>query len=295
MKSEGEKVKRWIVGILVCVLPTAAWAQEEMTTEEELDSTYTDINEHMDLFQEELIQLNALSRFRMDIDMEMPLNEPLLDVVSERLKSLSLALNSFSTRWDTYSAAQQVYIADNDSLLNRAAAIQQMRQAVSDTLALRQQQRDQLVAFSTAEQFIWGQDKNYRQLYKKAVQYSATPMLAAQLEKVKAEEQALTADVNKYYGQAKEAATTFPGLQLRMQAMENKVFELQTVSAKIQEMAYKPFIQRIKDYLMGLACVAILLMGLNLLKSKLALVKQARDQAKKLKGLTGGQHNYPTI
>ena len=53
--------------------------------------------------------------------------------------------------------------------------------------------------------------------------------------------------------------------------------------------------QRIKDYLLGLACVAILLMGLNLLKSKLAMVKQARDQAKKLKGLTGGQHNYPTI
>ena len=289
------KKNLWLLIIFVCMLPSVAWAQEEMSAEEELDSAYTDINEHMELFQEELIQLNALCRFRMDIDMEMPLNEPLLDVLSERLKSLSMAMNSFSTRWDTYSAAQQVYIADNDSLLNRAALIQQMRQAVTDTLALRQQQRDQLGAFSTAEQFIWGQDKNYRQLYKKAVQYSATPMLAAQLERVKAEEQALTADVNKYYGQAKEAATTFPGLQLRMQAMENKVFELQTVSAKIQEMAYKPFIQRIKDYLMGLACVAILLMGLNLLKSKLALVKQARDQAKKLKGLTGGQHNYPTI
>ena len=289
------KKNLWLLIIFVCMLPSVAWAQEEMSAEEELDSAYTDINEHMELFQEELLQLNALCRFRMEIDMEMPLNEPLLDVLSERLKSLSMAMNSFSTRWDTYSAAQQVYIADNDSLLNRAALIQQMRQAVTDTLALRQQQRDQLVAFSTAEQFIWGQDKNYRQLYKKAVQYSATPMLAAQLEKVKAEEQALTADVNKYYSQAKEAATTFPGLQLRMQAMENKVFELQTVSAKIQEMAYKPFIQRIKDYLMGLACVAILLMGLNLLKSKLALVKQARDQAKKLKGLTGGQHNYPTI
>ena len=289
------KKNLWLLIIFVCMLPSVAWAQEEMSAEEELDSAYTDINEHMELFQEELIQLNALCRFRMEIDMEMPLNEPLLDVVSERLKSLSLALNSFSTRWDTYSAAQQVYIADNDSLLNRAALIQQMRQAVTDTLALRQQQRDQLVAFSTAEQFIWSQDKNYRQLYKKAVQYSATPMLAAQLEKVKAEEQALTADVNKYYSQAKEAATAFPGLQLRMEAMENKVFELQTVSAKIQEMAYKPFIQRIKDYLLGLACVAILLMGLNLLKSKLAMVKQARDQAKKLKGLTGGQHNYPTI
>ena len=190
------KKNLWLLIIFVCMLPSVAWAQEEMSAEEELDSAYTDINEHMELFQEELIQLNALCRFRMDIDMEMPLNEPLLDVLSERLKSLSMAMNSFSTRWDTYSAAQQVYIADNDSLLNRAALIQQMRQAVTDTLALRQQQRDQLVAFSTAEQFIWGQDKNYRQLYKKAVQYSAKPMLAAQLEKVKAEEQALTADVN---------------------------------------------------------------------------------------------------
>ena len=289
------KKNLWLLFIFVCMLPSVAWAQEEMSAEEELDSAYTDINEHMELFQEELIQLNALCRFRMDIDMEMPLNEPLLDVVSERLKSLSLALNSFSTRWDTYSAAQQVYIADNDSLLNRAAVIQQMRQAVTDTLALRQQQRDQLVAFSTAEQFIWSQDKNYRQLYKKAVQYSATSMLAAKLEKVKAEEQSLTAEVDKYFAQAKEAAAFFPGLQLRMKAMENKVFELQTVSAKIQEMAYKPFIQRVKDYLMGLACVAILLMGLNLLKSKLAMVKQARDQAKKLKSLQNGQHNYPTI
>ena len=285
----------WLLIIFVCMLPSAVCAQEEMSAEEELDSTYTDINEHMTLFQEELIQLNALCRFRMDIDMEMPLNEPLLDVFSERLKSLTAAMNSFSTRWDTYSAAQQVYIADNDSLLNRSAVIQQMRQAVTDTLALRQQQRDQLVAFSTAEQFIWGQDKNYRQLYKKAIQYSTTSKLAAQLEKVKAEEQALTADVQKYYAQAKEAAASFPGLQLRMKAMENKVFELQTVSAKIQEMAYKPFIQRVKDYLMGLACVAILLMGLNLLKSKLAMVKQARDQAKKLKSLQNGQHNYPTI
>jgi hypothetical protein len=277
------------------MLPSAVWSEEEMSAEEELDSTYADINEHMELFQEELLQLNALCKFRVDIDMDMPLNEPLIDVLSERIKSLSSALNSFSTRWDTYSAAQQVYIADNDSLLNRVAVIQQMRQIVTDTLALRQQQRDQLVAFSTAEKFIWGQDKNYRQLYKMAVEYSVSSKLAPRLEKVKAAEQTLTADVNKYYSQAKEASTTFPGLQLRMEAMENKVFELQSVSAKIQDMAYKPFIQRIKDYLMGLACVAILLMGLNLLKSKLAQVKQLRAQAKKMKEMMNGQHNYPTI
>ena len=281
--------------IFLCMLPSVAWAQGDVLTEEELDSTYADINEHMQLFQEELIQLNALSKFRMDIDMEMPLTEPLLDVVSERLKALTSALNSFSTRWSTYSSAQQVYIADHDSLLNRVAVIQQMQQAVTDTLASRQQQRDNLVAFSTAEKFIWGQDKAYRALYKQAVTYSMSPKLAAKLEKTKAEEQTLTADVEKYFGQAKEAATAFPGLELRMKAMENKVFELQTVSAKIQEMAYKPFIQRIKDYLMRLACVATLLMGVNLLKSKLKVLKQTREQAKKMKEMMNGQHNYPTI
>jgi len=290
-------VKRnvWMVIIFMCMLPSGGRALGEVATGQELDSAYADINEHMLLFQEELIQLNALSKFRMDIDMEMPLTEPLMDVVSERLKALSSALNSFSTRWNTYSSAQQVYIADNDSLLNRVAIIQQMQQAVTDTLVSRQQQRDNLVAFSTAEKFIWGQDKAYRALYKQAVAYSMSPKLAAKLEKTKAEEQTLTADVEKYYSQAKEAAAAFPGLELRMRAMENKVFELQTVSAKIQEMAYKPFIQRIKDYLMGLACVAILLMGVNLLKSKLKVIKQTREQAKKMKEMMNGQHNYPTI
>ncbi len=285
----------WLLIILVYMQSSAVWAQEEVLYEEDVDSTYTAINERMQQFQEELIQLHALSRFRMDIDMEMPLTEPLIDVVSERLKALSVAMNSFSTRWDTYAAAQQVYIAENDSLLNRAAVIQQMRQTVTDTLAVRQQQREQLTAFSTAEQFIWGQDKVYRQLYQRGLKLSVSPKLAAQLEKVKAEEQALTADIQKYYDQAKEAATAFPGLQLRLKGMEKKVFELQTVSAKIQEMAYKPFIQRIKDYLLGLAAVAILLMGLNLLKSKLTLIKQAREQAKKMKDMVNGQHNYPTI
>lgn len=88
----------WLLTIFMCMLPSVAWAQDE-SVEEDLDSTYTDINEHMAVFQEELMQLHALCKFRVDIDMEMPLTEPLIDVVSERLKALTNALNSFSTRW----------------------------------------------------------------------------------------------------------------------------------------------------------------------------------------------------
>ena len=287
--------KLLIIALLLSVLPTVVQAQEEMSYEEELDSTFTDINERMMLFQDELIQLGALSRFRIEIDMEMPLTDPLLDVVSKRLRSLSMAINSFSSRWDAYSQAQQIYIAENDSLLNKLAEIQQMRQMVADTIASRQQQYDQLSAFAKAEVFIWGQDKVYRKLYKQALEYSMSPKLTAQLEKVKAEEQAVFADIETHFGNAKSAVESFPFLKVRMKGMENKYFQLQTVSVKIQEMVYKPFIQRIKDYLIGLAAVAILLMFMNLLSAKIKTMKAMRDQAKKMKETMNGQHNYPTI
>ena len=287
--------KLLITILLLSVLPSSVWAQEEMSVDEELDSTYTAIHERMTLFKEELIQLGALSRFRMDIDNDMPLTDPLLEAISNRVKSLSLAVNSFSSRWDAYSQAQQVYIADNDSLLNELARIQQMQQMVTDTLASRQQQFEKLSAFSKAETFMWKQDKIYRKLYKQAVQFSLSPKLAAKLEKVKAEEQAVFADIETNYSQAKTAVESFPGLNLRMEAIDNKYFQLQSVSAKIQTMEYKPFIQRIKDYLIGLAAVAILLMFFNLLNAKIKTLKAARDQAKKMKDMMEGQHNYPTI
>ena len=290
-------IGKLLIAILLCsVLPSAVWAQEdEMTVEEELDSTYTDIHARMVQFQGELLQLGALSRFRMDIDMEMPLTEPLLDVMGNRLKTLTIAVNSFTSRWDAYSQAQQVYIADNDSLLSKLAEVQQMKQMVTDTLASRQQQYDQLSAFAKAEVFIWSQDKIYQKLYKQAVEYSLSGKLAAKLEKVKAAEQAEFADVTKHYEQAKAAADAFPGLKIRMKGIDEKYFQLQTVSTKIQEMAYKPFIQRIKDYLMGLAAVAIVLMFLNMVRSKLKALKVAREQAQKMKDMMNGQHNYPTI
>ena len=281
--------------IFLTALPMTGWAQDGMTTDEELDSISADITERMLLFQEEVMQLHALSRFRVDIDMDMPLTEPLLDVVGDRIKALNAALNSFTVRWNTYSQAQQVYVADNDDLLNKVAQIQQIRQAVADSMAARQQQYDQLTAFCKAEQMIYGNDKTYRQLYKQAAQLSLSPKLAGRLEKVKAEEQALFADIQTNYAQAKTAAEAFPGLKLRMKGMDSKFFELQSVSTKIQEMAYKPFIQRIKDYLFGLAAVAILLLFFNLMSSKLKVIKQARDKAKSLKDMASGQHNYPTI
>lgn len=280
--------------VFVAFLPLPSAAQEQVPVEEDLTSTYIDIGEHMLTFQEELNQLSVLSRFQVNIDLEMPLTDALLDVVAKRIQSLNASLASFKVRWATYSQAQQVYVAENDTLLEKVAQIQQLEQMVADTLTFRQQQYDQLAALPRPRPSSGSRTRPTASFIGRPPSIRCHPSLPHS-EKVKAEEANIFADAQNYYGQAKAASESFPGLKVRMKGMEQKYNELQSVSAKIQEMAYKPLIQRVKDYLLGLAAVAILMMFFNLLTARLKSLKQARDQAKKLKEQMQGQRNYPTI
>lgn len=286
------RLLRYLFSVCLLLMPLCAAAQDEV---DNLEAATADIELRMLSFEEEVAQLYTVSMVQLKVDAEMPLTEPLLDAMSERLKSLNTALNSFNVRWNTYSQAQQVYVAESDSLLELVAKIQQIQQAVTDTLTLKQQQYEQLANFTKAEQVIFSKDSVYRRLYAKAAQFSLVSKLAPQLEKVKASEQLIFTEVQTSYNQAKEAAAVFPGLDLRMQTIEKKFVELKSVSESIQAMAYKPFIQRVKDYLLGLAAVGIIIMFLNLLYTKLKTAKQAYDQAKKLKESMMGQKDYPTI
>jgi hypothetical protein len=286
------RLLRYLFPVCLLLMPLCAAAQDEV---DNLEAATADIELRMLSFEEEVAQLYTVSMVQLKVDAEMPLTEPLLDAMSERLKSLNTALNSFNVRWNTYSQAQQVYVAESDSLLELVAKIQQIQQAVTDTLTLKQQQYEQLANFTKAEQVIFSKDSVYRRLYAKAAQFSLVSKLAPQLEKVKASEQLIFTEVQTSYNQAKEAAAVFPGLDLRMQTIEKKFVELKSVSESIQAMAYKPFIQRVKDYLLGLAAVGIIIMFLNLLYTKLKTAKQAYDQAKKLKESMMGQKDYPTI
>ena len=288
------RLLRYLLSVCLLLMPLCAVGQD-VAEEENLDAATADIELRMLSFEEEVAQLYTVSMVQLDVDTEMPLTEQLLDAVSERLKSLNSSLNSFNIRWNTYSQAQQVYVAESDSLLELVAKIQQIQQAVTDTLASKQQKYEQLANFTNAEQVIFSKDSVYRRLYKEATGYSLVSKLAAQLEKVKASEQLVFNEIQTSYTQAKEAAGVFPGLDSRMNAIEKKYVELKSVSEKIQALAYKPFIQRVKDYLIGLAAVAIMIMFLNLFYAKAKSIKQAYDQAKKLKDQMMGQQNYPTI
>ena len=72
--------------------------------------------------------------------------------------------------------------------------------------------------------------------------------------------------------------------------------EVMTNSEKIQKAEYKPFMERIKDYLMSFAAVAIILMFFNMIQAKIQAYKQMRKSAEEYKKmLQGGDDEYPSI
>ena len=72
------------------------------------------------------------------------------------------------------------------------------------------------------------------------------------------------------------------------------VFSL--LSEKIQALEYKPLLERIKDYLYSLAAVAMILLFLNMVQAKIKALKQARENAKKLREMMNNEESdYPTI
>lgn len=120
--------------------------------------------------------------------------------------------------------------------------------------------------------------------------------MAAELEKVKGKEQLLFSEIQSHYDIAKNLSEEFKDLLPRFQSIEEKYIELKNISDKIQALEYKPWLQRIKDYLYSLAAVAMILLFLNMLQAKLKALKQARENAKKLREMMDKDNNdYPTI
>lgn len=285
---------RYIIILCMALLPIPLLAQTD-EVEALQDSETMEIKAKMLLFKSELSDLYERAMVYLDIDAQSSMTSAQQNMYEDRFKRLNLALQSFNARWNTYSQAQQVYIADNDSLLSWSDEMQMMQQALTDSLDSKKQQFDQIVGFNNAEKLLFSQDSIYKQMYEEAMKLSLVAKLAPRLENLKSKEQLRFADIQSNYDKAKEAVTAFPVLSKRMDKIEVKYIQLKSISAKIQEMAYKPFIQRVKDYLMGFAAVAILLMFINLAAARIKSFKQARAQAKKLRDSLNGQRDYPTI
>ena len=73
---------------------------------------------------------------------------------------------------------------------------------------------------------------------------------------------------------------------------------MKSVSEKVQALEYQPFIQRVKDYVLGLACVAVILLFLNGMLTKFKAYREKVASLKKYNEMlknNGKDTSYPTI
>ncbi len=216
---------------------------------------------------------------------------------SAGLKDLQHTFNSLDVRWNTYCSAQQGYIADNELMLALVAQYQQLRQMVSDSLAHVGMRIEAVRVFEDAEKFLSDKKADYDKLMSKCEKLAVTQQTAPQLERVQASEKLLFSEVSNHYQRAKDAISQNPSLKVKEEELDNLYLDLSSSSEKIQEIKYKPFIQRIKDYLLGFAAVAILLMFFSMLQNKIAAAKQMRESLKKVKEqyIKDGLDDIPSI
>lgn len=284
------KWSRWLRGVVTLgvflIGCSVVWAEEPSSQS----------NPGQEQLVDEMQRLEIESRMLSFYDQMHALSTDISHSAPDKLTEANQQVTTIDTKWNAYYQARQSVIADDDSLLQIVADYQLVKQTVLDSIAAKQHYFDAQKSFAEAEAFCLAQDSIYQALNKKAVEYSLVKSAAPQLEQLKGEEQSLFAEVQQQYETAKNLSQEFSVFQPRFQQIEEKYIELKNRSEKIQALEYKPWIERVKDYLYSLAAVAMILMFINMVQAKIKTLKQARENAKKLReALHKEEDDYPTI
>ncbi len=249
--------------------------------------------------------LEEMNEEQLNEEIEAKLQQYLADIselladVSEcppdSLLSKEQAYQKTVARWNTYYQAHQANIAKDDNLIELVAQYQALSVSTKEAIDKLGAQADSENNFFKAQDFIMQQVNVYEKMYKEARALSLSAKLAPKLDKLKTKEQVLFAEIDANYQQARQAADLSPALSKQMKALEEKYLEIKSHSDKIKAAVYKPFIQRIKDKLLITAAVAIILMFVSMIVSKLQAIKKAREMAKKYQSQFQNNNDYPTI
>ena len=253
----------------------------------------TRLNQYIDDMQ----KLYAACRAKLPLPAEVQISESYLRTLDFRYRNLEQNLKSLDVRWNSYYPSEQWEISQDEALMDCATRMELMKQEASDSLEVRKQMLQSLHDFDHARAYLSSLDSTYNSLGKRAFELSLTSKTTPLLEKQKQKEQLLFATVQEKFDKAREVEKYHLVSDERMEELEDLYAVLKNKSDTIQNMAYKPLLQRIKDYLMGLAAVAVLLMFISMMKARLKAAKEARENLKKYKDALhlSGQDEYPTI
>lgn len=263
--------------LLAMTVPVAAQEEDEGTITEE---DFVILSGHINSFIEETTSL--------------------LDYIASaqtaQIESIHHFADIINTRWKGFMLLEQEVLSQDDSLMVLVSDFEQTMKMVTDSISSREKTLQMHADFVIAEKFITKQLSEYESMLKKANQLALIEKTAPQLDELKTREQLVFAKIQESYDKAKQAAERDSKLKKRMDKLEEEYVQLKAYSAKIQECAYKPLIERAKDYLINLACVAVLLMLLNIILTRIKAYKQARKAAKDMKKMMEMQNNdIPTI
>ena len=291
------------IGLIVCLmlLPGLMKAQETASPEAvspEVAQLTLEIETRLSQFSDELNQLFAVSQMPLSFDGNVEASQSLISAMEQRMNYLNQSYNTLDVKWNTYYQAQLMDIANDEELMEKVASFEGQKQVVKDSLDAKTQVVEAVMKFVEADKYIISQVSVYKSLYKKAYQLSLLQKLAPQLEKVKAKEQIVFGELQKNYEQAKASTELVPTLSKRMDVLDSQFVIMKSVSEKVQALEYKPFVQRVKDYVLGFAAVAIILLFLNGILTKFNAYRDKVANLKKYKEMMNNQGqgtNYPTI
>ena len=257
-----------------------------------------EIKSRLSQFSDDFQQLQMAGSMSLDPDAKLGINKNFVSVLEGRMNTYNQRYNSLDVMWTTYTQAQQMDIANDEDLMTMVANIEAKKQSVKDTLDAKTEMVKAISDFVEADQFIMSQVNVYKKLYKRAFKLSLLKKLAPQLEKAKAREQLVFEKLQASYNSAKAATELVPSLQPRMNVLDEQFVVMKSVSEKVQALEYKPLFQRVKDYIMGLAAVAIILLFVSMMLTKYKAYKDKVANLKKVNEMMnkqGKDNQYPMI
>ena len=277
---------------------SAAPAEDPAELSAEEKALKLEIESRLSQFSDDFQQLQMVGSMSLDPDAKLGINKNFVSVLEGRMNTYNQRYNSLDVMWTTYTQAQQMDIANDEDLMTMVANIEAKKQSVKDTLDAKTEMVKAISDFVEADQFIMSQVNVYKKLYKRAFKLSLLKKLAPQLEKAKAREQLVFEKLQASYNSAKAATELVPSLQPRMNVLDEQCVVMKSVSEKVQALEYKPLFQRVKDYIMGLAAVAIILLFVSMMLTKYKAYKDKVANLKKVNEMMnkqGKDNQYPMI
>lgn len=214
---------------------------------------------------------------------------------AKEITQVEQAFSTLKIRWGILNNDAQFIIAAYEHLIEMVVQYEQKSEAITIAIEERKNWLTSSALLDSAEKNIAAQVENYKQMEDEAFKLSLLQQQAPLLEKLKLKEGLLFTSLTDTYTKAMQAAEKYPELLQRASAIEDNYIVIKSSSEKIQAAEYKPFLARIKDYLMTFAAVAILLMFANMVQAKIQAYKQMRKSMQEYKQMIKPEDEIPTI